>query len=117
MKARWLLVLAVGFLLAAGDADDQVKKELARFEGTWKWVSIEMEKMKLQADALEHPRLKLMGDKFTVTEENNAAFSGTCKVDPSKKPNTIDVLLPTDRKKEKLHWEFMSWKETPIRFA
>ena len=84
MKWHRLLVVGVVFLLVAGDAQDEVKKELARFEGTWKWVSIEMEKMKLSADALEHPRLKLMGDKFTVTEENNATFGGTFKVDPSK---------------------------------
>ena len=90
---KWLFV-GVVFLLAADDAADNVKKELARFEGTWKWVSIEMEKMKLSADALEHPRLKLMGDKFTVTEENaNATFGGTFKVDPSKKPKTIDVTF------------------------
>jgi len=93
MKWHRLLVVGVVFLLVAGDAQDEVKKELARFEGTWKWVSIEMEKMKLSADALEHPRLKLMGDKFSVTEENNATFGGTFKVDPSKKPKTIDVTF------------------------
>jgi uncharacterized protein (TIGR03067 family) len=103
MKARGLIILAVAFLLAADDADDQVKKELARFEGTWKWVSVEMEKMKLEADALEHPRLKLMGDKFTVTEENNATFGGTFKVDPSKKPKTIDVTITDGPEKGKTY--------------
>jgi uncharacterized protein (TIGR03067 family) len=101
MKARGLIILAVALLLAADDADDQVKKELARFEGAWKWVSIEMEKMKLEADALEHPRLKLMGDKFTVTEENNGTFGGTFKVDPSKKPKTIDVTFTDGPEKGK----------------
>ena len=101
MKARYLLLVAVGLLLAADDAKDEVKKELARFEGTWKWVSIEMEDMKLSADAVEHPRLKLMGDKFTVSEENNASFSGTFKVDPSKKPKTIDVTFTDGPQKGK----------------
>ena len=101
MKKHLLLVVGVVFLVAAGDAQDEVKKELARFEGTWKWVSIEMEKMKLSADALEHLRLKLMGDKFTVTEENNASFGGTFKVDPSKKPKTIDVTFTDGPAKDK----------------
>ena len=65
-------------------------------------MSIEMEKMKLSADALEHPRLKLMGDKFTVTEENNATFGGTFKVDPSKKPKTIDVTFTDGPEKGKI---------------
>jgi uncharacterized protein (TIGR03067 family) len=100
MKKHFLLVVGVAFL-AADDAQDEVKKEHARFEGTWKWVSIEMEQMKLSADALKHPRLKLMGDKFTVSEENNATFGGTFKVDPSKKPKTIDVTFTDGPEKGK----------------
>jgi uncharacterized protein (TIGR03067 family) len=102
MKKRLLLVVGLVFLLAAADADEEIKKELARFEGTWKWVSIEMEKMKLSEDALKEPRLKLKGDKFTVTEENaNATFGGTFKVDPSKRPKTIDVTFTDGPEKGK----------------
>jgi len=93
MKKHLLLVVGVVFLLAAGDAEDEVKKELARFEGTWKWVLIETEKMKLPEDEISGPRMKLMGDKFTVNESADATFSGTFKVDPSKKPKTIDVTF------------------------
>jgi uncharacterized protein (TIGR03067 family) len=93
MKKHFLLIGGVVFLLAAGDADDEVKKELARFEGTWKWVLIETEKMKIPEDDLKGPRMKLVGDKFIVTESADATFSGTFKVDPSKKPKTIDVTF------------------------
>jgi len=103
MKARCFLLVAVALLLAADDAKDEVKKELARFEGTWKWVSLESEKEKLSADALKDPRLKLTGDKFVVTGENaeNAVMSGTFKVDPTKKPKTIDVTFSDGPQKGK----------------
>ena len=43
-----------------------------------------------------------MGDKFTVSEENNASFSGTFKVDPTKKPKTIDVTFTDGPEKGKI---------------
>lgn len=100
MKRRCGMILGVVFLLAAADATDEVKKEVARFEGTWKFVSVEMEKMKLPEEALKHPRLKIEGDKFTVSEEN-ISQSGTFKVDPSKKPKTIDVTFTDGPEKGK----------------
>jgi len=92
VKARCLLLLAVGLLLAAGDAKDEVKKELARFEGTWKLVSLETEQNKLTEEALKHLQLKLEGDKFTTFDEGRESH-GTFKIDPTKKPKTIDITL------------------------
>jgi uncharacterized protein (TIGR03067 family) len=92
MKPRCLLLLAVVFLLAADDVKDQVKKELARFEGTWKIVSLETEQNKLTKDALKHFQLKLEGDKFTTIDEGRETH-GTFKVDPTKKPKTIDITM------------------------
>src|SRR5438128_10673746 len=102
MKCRSLLLVGVVFLLAADDAKDEMKKELAHLEGTWKFISIETDKMKLAEDALKEPRLKLMGDKFTVTENPQAVFGGTFKVDPSKKPKTIDVTFTDGPEKGKV---------------
>ena len=102
MRMRCLLVLGVVFILAAVDTDEEVKKELAKFEGTWKYVCVESEKMKVSEDALKGLRLKIRGDKFTVAGENaDAAFSGTFKVDPSKKPKTIDVTFSDGPEKGK----------------
>jgi uncharacterized protein (TIGR03067 family) len=101
MKWRCPWIFGIVLLLAAGDADDAVKKELARFEGTWKFVSIESEKEKISEEALKHPRLKIMGDKFNVTEDENNSYGGTFKVDPTKKPKTIDVTFTTGPEKGK----------------
>jgi uncharacterized protein (TIGR03067 family) len=92
MKRRYLLICGVVFLLAAADAADDVKKELARFEGTWKIISLETEQNKLTEDALKHIQLKLEGDKFTTVDENRETH-GTFKPDPSKKPKTIDMTF------------------------
>jgi uncharacterized protein (TIGR03067 family) len=101
MNWRCLVIGSVTFLLAAGDANDAVKKELARFEGTWKFVSIETEKEKIPEEALKHPRLKIMGNKFTVMEDENNSFGGTLKLDPTKKPKTIDVTFTDGKDKGK----------------
>ncbi|HEV2950200.1 MAG TPA: TIGR03067 domain-containing protein [Gemmataceae bacterium] len=92
MQRRYLLICGVVFLLAAADAADDVKKELARFEGTWKIISLETEQNKLTEDALKHIQLKLEGDKFTTVDENRET-RGTFKPDPSKKPKTIDMTM------------------------
>jgi uncharacterized protein (TIGR03067 family) len=102
MKKHFLLVVGVVFLVAADDAAENVKKELARFEGTWRWVLIETEKMKISEDDLKDTRVQLMGDKFTVTENANSTFGGTFKVDPSKKPKTIDVTFGDGPEKGKI---------------
>jgi uncharacterized protein (TIGR03067 family) len=82
MQRRYLLICGVVFLLAAADAADDVKKELARFEGTWKIISLETEQNKLTEDALKHIQLKLEGDKFTTVDENRET-RGTFKPDPT----------------------------------
>ena len=100
MKRRCLLILGILFLLAAGDAADDVKKELAKFEGTWKIVSLETEQNKLGEDALKDFRLKIEGDKFTAVE-NSGEVHGTFKVDPTKKPKTIDITMKEGPMKDK----------------
>ena len=100
MKVRLLLMMAAALMLSADAAPEDVKKEIERFQGTWKFVSIETEGKKLDEKALEHPRLIIMADKFTSKEEN-VTYHGTFKVDPSKMPKTIDVTFTDGREKGK----------------
>jgi uncharacterized protein (TIGR03067 family) len=88
-----LAVLAVTFSFAAEKPrGDAVKKELKKFEGTWKIVSLEVEGMKLPAKAFEGARLIIKGDAFTMKEEK-VTHKGTFKVDPTKKPKMIDLIF------------------------
>src|SRR5262249_45404196 len=66
------------------------KRDIDRFEGTWKFVSVEASGMKLPLDQFKGSRLTLKGNHFTYTESGNTS-KGTYTIDTSRKPKTIDV--------------------------
>jgi uncharacterized protein (TIGR03067 family) len=84
-----LLSLAPCLLLAA---DDEAKKEYARFEGTWRFTSLEIEGTRLPEDASKGTRLIIAGQNFTL-KEGATTVKGTYKVDLGKKPKEIDVTF------------------------
>ena len=100
MKRRGLLIVGVALLLVAADAGEDAKKELAKFEGTWRIVSLETEQGKIGEDAIKDFRLIIEGDKFTAKEQSGEV-RGTFKVDPTKKPKTIDITMKDGPMKDK----------------
>jgi uncharacterized protein (TIGR03067 family) len=109
MKTRSLIVLAAFGLLAgsgrtpAGDAskEDAVRKELTKFEGTWKLVSMEMDGNKVPEEGLkEMGKMILRGNKFTVPV-GDITHRGTFRVDVSAKPKRIDVTFTEGPEKGK----------------
>ena len=86
MKPLWL---ALGCLILLGAApQDDIKKELAKFEGTWQPFYVEMDGKEFKGDIKEH-RLVVAGKFFTFTGDGK--MEGTITIDPSKKPPTIDT--------------------------
>ncbi len=79
-------------MLVAADAKDDVKKEIDKFQGTWKFVSIVAEGKEVPEDGFKDARLIIKGDKFTSTD-GKETHKGTFKVDVSKQPKTIDVVF------------------------
>jgi uncharacterized protein (TIGR03067 family) len=99
-----LLVLLAGVAASfAADAADEepAKKEYARFEGTWKFTSIEVEGMKAPEKAFADARLILKGSDFTMKEAAGVT-KGTYKVDVTKKPKQIDVTFTDGPEKDKM---------------
>lgn len=99
MKACRLLALAVTPLLicsgrtvaAEPSKDEAERKELAKFEGTWKYLSIEIEGKKLPQEQLKQwGRIILHGNKFTV-KTGDITYRGTFQVDVSARPKRIDI--------------------------
>ena len=80
------LVLAAGFLVAADDPKDELKK----LEGTYKMVSSEEKGKKLPDETVKDATLKIAGDKHTA-KVGNVTIVGIHKVDPTKKPAEIDA--------------------------
>jgi uncharacterized protein (TIGR03067 family) len=90
-----LLVLAIGFLLAADSKDDDIKKEFKKLDGTWAVDSFTADGNKQADDDVKKFRLILEGNKYTLKQEDTVVSKGTFKIDPAKKPKTIDVT-PTE---------------------
>jgi uncharacterized protein (TIGR03067 family) len=86
-----LLVLAVGFLIAADAAKDDAKKDQDKLQGTWKLASGEQEGEPIPEDTLKAGKLVVMGEKFTI-KLGDFEGEGTQKLDATKKPKTIDAV-------------------------
>jgi uncharacterized protein (TIGR03067 family) len=93
MTVPMLLTLATGLAAGADGPDSANAKEVARFVGTWRFVSMEMAGKKLPEAAYRDGRLVITpGGKFSA-EEGSQPFRGTFKVDVSKSPKWIDVTV------------------------
>ncbi len=80
-------------LLAADEPrEDAVKKEVAQFQGTWKFVSMEVQGQKTPDKDLIKYTVVFKGDQWTVSEGDKIAAKVTFKLDPTKKPKTIDLV-------------------------
>ena len=93
MRLHALLVLAVGLLLAADDPKkDATKKEMAKFQGTWTFVSMEVNGKQQPSEDFNKYTVVLKDDQWTVSEGDKIAAKVTFKPDPTKKPKTIDLV-------------------------
>jgi uncharacterized protein (TIGR03067 family) len=90
------VILACGFVAAftvvgiAGDQAD-VKKELARFQGTWTPVSAESNGKEAPKEALAAISITFDKDTLTVKRGEETVLSGTFKPDPTKTPNQYEA--------------------------
>jgi uncharacterized protein (TIGR03067 family) len=89
---KLVLVLAVCLLLGA-DKKEDVKKDQDKLQGTWTVVSAELDGNKLPQDQAKG-ELVFKGDKYSYSAGGETG-EGTYKIDPSKKPKTMDAV-PAD---------------------
>lgn len=93
MTLHALLVLGFGLLMAGDDLkDDAVKKEMAKFQGTWKFVSMEVDGKQKPDEDFKKYTVVLQGDQWTVSEGDKIVAKVTFKLDPTKKPKMIDLI-------------------------
>ena len=67
-----------------------MKNELARLQGTWNIVALEVEGQKMAAGALTGSKIVVKGDRFT-TLAMGATYEGKLEVDPAKTPKTFNL--------------------------
>ena len=83
-----------------GDKEAAIQEEVGRFEGSWRFDSMEAEGKAVPVDGFKGIRLVLKGDRFTMVEPN-ATYRGTYRVDPTSRPKTIDVMFTEGPEKGK----------------
>jgi uncharacterized protein (TIGR03067 family) len=90
--AALLQLAAVGLLAAAGDArEEAAKKDLEAMKGIWTVVSAEKDGKKISEEALQGFTVTYDGKgKAVAQREGIIFFRGTIRLDPTKKPKTMD---------------------------
>jgi uncharacterized protein (TIGR03067 family) len=84
------LALCTGLVAAADPPADQVKKELEKFQGTWKPEKVEFNGEPPPGNLVETMSLVIEGNKLTL-KGGGRSEDTTFDIDPTKKPATIDV--------------------------
>jgi uncharacterized protein (TIGR03067 family) len=90
-------VLVAGLLLAADVKKDDAKKDQEALQGTWRPVSSE-QGGKDDTEQSKDYALVFDKDTFTVKKGDEVMLKGTFKLDPSKKPKTIDMTITEGRR-------------------
>jgi uncharacterized protein (TIGR03067 family) len=88
-----LMISAIVLLYPGTDEpkNEAVKQEYARFDGTWKFESVEFEGKTMPIQNFSGMTLVLKGDRWTLVQGSQKA-SGTYTVDPDKKPKQLDTV-------------------------
>jgi uncharacterized protein (TIGR03067 family) len=82
-------------LAGAGTKEDAAKRDLEQLQGEWVMVLCERNGKKLSDKEISTYRRIIKGNKYTVTfetEDSTEELHGTIKLDPTKKPKTIDAI-------------------------
>jgi uncharacterized protein (TIGR03067 family) len=95
------LVLVVGLLIAADSGRDATKKERKRLEGTWTLTSVVRNNNPLPEDRLKDAKFVFQGERFTQQLGDKTLAKGTFRLDPGKKPQTIDMTMSEGAEKGK----------------
>ena len=104
MRTRALMALATGCLLLASAfirADDDAKKDLDALTGTWRVETFTQDGRKLPENIVKQFTFVIKDGKYTITDGDKEVETGTIKVDPSKKPKTIDFEITSGDDKGK----------------
>jgi uncharacterized protein (TIGR03067 family) len=116
MRPRTLSVLLVVFLLGADAKDDAVKKDLDKMQGTWNIVSLVADGKEAPARELKIISLTIKGDQSTFVNGDKMS-KGTYKLDPSKQPKALDIVLTEGSAKGKTLFAIYDFEGEQLRIC
>jgi uncharacterized protein (TIGR03067 family) len=122
MRATLLLVSIATLLVAAEARDDEVKKELKKFEGNWVMVSGEKEGEKIADEHVKQSKLTWKGKSVSLLtpHQSKETIQAECTLDPGKSPRQMDWVRSTEPgkgKKMQAIYEFMGEDQYRVCFA
>jgi uncharacterized protein (TIGR03067 family) len=96
MKRKTLVLLAVVALVAAKSPEgDANKKDLDKMQGDWAAVSMVNDGAKASDDEAQCLFRTVKGQQHTLYLYNKPLMKGRFKIDATKKPKTIDLVITT----------------------
>lgn len=98
---KCLLPVAALMLIAAEAPSDEVKKEMAKLEGTWFMVSGEIDAQAMPDSYVANGKRVSENGVTTVTFNGQLFMKAKYTVDPAKKPKTIDYVMTDGPTKSK----------------
>jgi uncharacterized protein (TIGR03067 family) len=101
VKARSLFILTIVLCSAAPPPINESKKELARLQGTWEMVALEVNGEEVPQKKLAGTTLTIRGDKYLV-KVKDTTHETTFEIDPKKNPKAIDMYFPNGTELPKL---------------
>jgi uncharacterized protein (TIGR03067 family) len=96
MRGKYLSIVAVASLvmggtLLGGGGNQASDNELKKIQGTWQFISQEMDGKPMPAEQVAKLKITFTGDKWSVREDGRVIQAGTHKFDPTKKPAQVDA--------------------------
>jgi uncharacterized protein (TIGR03067 family) len=113
----FLITAGVCFLIAADDAGDLIKKDMARLEGEWSMVSGQINGKAMPDAFLKGSRRVAKDAVTTVTIGGMPFMKAKFTIDPSKKPKTIDYLMLEGLTKGKKQFGIYELDGDTVRFC
>src|SRR5262245_39455019 len=102
MPPAAMVFAAAAALTAADDAAHREaarKAELAKLQGTWKIVTIEIDGNKTPDNAVPETRMILKDDTFSMVSLGATLYGGNYRIDPSRTPKTLNIDFTEDPEK------------------
>jgi uncharacterized protein (TIGR03067 family) len=85
--------LTVSATWQCGRAEDTDADVLKKIQGTWKFVSHEMDGKPAPKEEAAKQTITFAGDKWTVRRDGKVVQAGTHHFNPAKKPAQVDAVV------------------------
>jgi uncharacterized protein (TIGR03067 family) len=92
--------------ISMNERPSATESELARFQGTWRTVTVEVDGSPVPHHEYEDARLVIAGHRFTLWNPLSDAgqrVEGSLRVDPTRIPKELDLCLDSGRALEEVY--------------